>query len=267
MTKCIIFYFSGTGNTAFAAELYRKYLEEKNIETHLYNIENIKRPDEIPDISGFDWIGTGFPVYSFTIPGIAERFIDMLPEAGDNQKAFAFATFGASGGPAVNDAVKILKKKGYSIIKSPGIKAPDNFVLAYYFMRPGEEKISKILQKTESSVKNAVEKMLAGDKKVYKGGWIFGSIIGATIGRLFKKTGARKTAEQFYVNENCNSCELCAKTCPVKNIEMIEGRPKFLDHCEACYRCFNICPQKAIIHKWAKKIDYRYKCPDFSPGK
>ena len=50
----------------------------------------------------------------------------------------------------------------------------------------------------------------------------------------------------FRVDENCNSCRICEKVCPVKNIRMKKGKPSWLHHCEQCLACLHWCPKKAI---------------------
>jgi ferredoxin len=70
----------------------------------------------------------------------------------------------------------------------------------------------------------------------------------------------------FEVNERCNGCGLCARICPVGNIEMVEGRPVWQHRCETCYACFQWCARKAIggaiveyekrdHHPWVKTAD------------
>ncbi|MDD5645246.1 MAG: 4Fe-4S binding protein, partial [bacterium] len=44
----------------------------------------------------------------------------------------------------------------------------------------------------------------------------------------------------------CTKCGLCAKLCPVHNIEM-KGFPVFLKKCQLCMRCISFCPSGAIL--------------------
>jgi Pyruvate/2-oxoacid:ferredoxin oxidoreductase delta subunit len=50
----------------------------------------------------------------------------------------------------------------------------------------------------------------------------------------------------FWVDEKCNSCGICQKVCPVKNIKLENGKPVWLHHCEQCLACLQWCPTEAI---------------------
>lgn len=65
----------------------------------------------------------------------------------------------------------------------------------------------------------------------------------------------------FSIGENCNGCGLCDKICPVDNIKMQDGRPRFLHHCDHCLSCLNHCPQTAIDWKDKTKGKERYRNP------
>jgi flavoprotein len=53
----------------------------------------------------------------------------------------------------------------------------------------------------------------------------------------------------FQVTDNCKACGTCVRVCPVANIEIAGGRPRWLHHCENCYGCFKWCPENAISGK------------------
>jgi ferredoxin len=67
----------------------------------------------------------------------------------------------------------------------------------------------------------------------------------------------------FSVSEECNSCGICARVCPVDNIELVGGRPEWLHHCENCLACYNWCPRKAIHGPLVEENHY-YRHPDMT---
>jgi ferredoxin len=71
----------------------------------------------------------------------------------------------------------------------------------------------------------------------------------SSMGQAFYKTTWGKAAKKFLVNAACTGCAICTLVCPVENIQFIEKRPRFENHCEECLACINLCPEKAIHFK------------------
>ncbi|NJK96332.1 MAG: hypothetical protein HC905_16735, partial [Bacteroidales bacterium] len=59
------------------------------------------------------------------------------------------------------------------------------------------------------------------------------------IGRFF-------IAKSYYTSSDCNDCDLCIKSCPVKAIIKIDNRPYWTFKCESCMKCMSNCPKKSI---------------------
>ena len=76
MKKAILYVFSGTGNTALIADLYKKYFLE--YETVIYNIHKVKNSELIPLPQDFDLVGIGYPVHGFNAPQIVNDFCNFL---------------------------------------------------------------------------------------------------------------------------------------------------------------------------------------------
>ena len=57
---------------------------------------------------------------------------------------------------------------------------------------------------------------------------------------------ARRTGN-FYVEDTCIGCGLCAKQCPVQAIKIQNGKPvRIKEHCTLCLRCLHLCPKFSI---------------------
>ena len=67
--RCIIYVFSGTGNTMLVAEEYAASLGP---ETHIAAIDSSFM--DLPSPDGYQLVGIGYPVHAFNAPEIVERF-------------------------------------------------------------------------------------------------------------------------------------------------------------------------------------------------
>jgi len=262
--KCVIFVFSGTGNTAFVADRIGERFKEKDIETNIYNIDEM---NNIPDISDCEYIGLGYPVHAFGAPMNVLAFAGDLPESTGDQKGFVFATYGGSGLYAVREGVNILEKKKFRMLRSRGFKMPDNVTVSRIskLQKLTPEKKEKQFNDAAEAVPGYVDEILEGRTDIEHYGWIFGWIFSLFLRFFFRKFGAADIGKKFRINDNCTSCKLCARSCPVQNIKMVDGKPQFLDHCIACCRCYNLCPAKAIDHPGAPDKDFRYKADGYKP--
>ncbi len=70
----------------------------------------------------------------------------------------------------------------------------------------------------------------------------------------------RKT-KNFYVEDSCIGCGLCARKCPVQAIDIKDKKPVWTkEKCALCLRCLHHCPKFAIQYgngKTKKHGQYR----------
>ncbi len=66
----------------------------------------------------------------------------------------------------------------------------------------------------------------------------------------------------FRSNNKCNGCGICMKICPVNNIEMVDNKPKWFEHCVLCFACLQWCPKEAINAGSVTEGMPRYHHPD-----
>jgi len=241
-----IFYFTGTGNCLLISREIAKALG--NTEILSIAKDEIKYP--------IDTLGVVFPIYFSALPEIVDSFIKNL-DTSQIDYIYAIATNNGMTGAAHHIINKTLKKKGKYLNASFSIKMPGNY-LPMYAPLPKEEQ--------QIRIKNGKEKVTEIVKIVKEKKDIRVSGIGKILSFMQKRNNRKLKLrdEKFWMDENCNSCGICEKICPVNNIEMVDGKPKWLRKCQQCMACIHWCPQVSI--QVAKKTlgRARYQNPEIS---
>ena len=254
--KTVIYWFSGTGNSlAVAKEL------AKSCDAELIPMAKALRHSPPPA----ERIGLVFPVYGWGPPALVARFIEKLNTA-PNSYIFAVVTYAGNQGGTLATVRRMLQKRGLELSAGWGVKMPETFPPLGGAPAPEKqqtinaaaaEKITQIAAELQQSPRGKVETSAVT--------W---RMLSRLVYPLFRRFLPR--ADRFFhADEKCNGCGICAEVCPVRNIEMIDGKPKWLGHCEQCYACFHWCPQKAVqFGRSAKQIRYHHPATglsDFTP--
>lgn len=103
----MIFYFSGTGNSRWAAQQLASYTGD--------TVCDLARMDNLPDLQGESRIGLVFPVYAWGPPQMVMEFAQNLPRTG----AFTFGvgTCGSEAGLALKKLAAVYPlDSSYSLV-------------------------------------------------------------------------------------------------------------------------------------------------------
>jgi len=238
----IIYWFSGTGNSLYAA----KRLVAELGDTSLYPMTT-----EVPggEVGGSgEKIGFVFPSYYCNLPRIVRSFIQKL-KIKDGTYLFALVTMGAIGMGSVAAFESCLKQKKLRLDYGRSIIMPANYAILY---NPADKaKVENRLEKTDKKIKKISLQIKTGVRSVRK--------IIYTSDKLYKNI--EELDSQFFAEDSCNACGQCEKICPVGNIVMDKKKPRWLHHCEHCVACMSWCPVKAIQYGEKTKKRRRYQNP------
>lgn len=206
-------------------------------------------------------VGIVFPVYMFGLPLIVADFLRRL-KVKQGAYVFSVATLGGLPGLAHSQAEELLKKRGIELAAGFSVLMPGNYT-PLYGAKP-EEAQQKIFRKEEARVKEIARLVREGKKSVFEQSPLLPNFL---LHKLLYKGGTRQiplAGKNFWVTDACTQCGLCARVCPVANIQMRRGRPAWLDHCQHCMACLQWCPVEAIQYKKSTLGRKRYHHPDIS---
>lgn len=254
----MIFYFSGTGNSYYAAKKIAGVQEEKLI--NIADEMNKKENDFYYPLEYGEKLGFVFPVYAWALPKMVLEFIKKCEfKSAEKFYTFAICTCGGSVGNTIEKLKMELDKKRIQLNSGFSVVMPDNFVVGMNV--PNKEQAKEILKKSEITL-NKINKVIQHQKqdffKVKRGSfYIVKSEIVSHLFQLF----VTKT-EKFYATNACIGCGLCEKVC-TSNAISLDGKPVWIKkRCNMCLACINQCPKKAIQYGKKTINRNRYKNPN-----
>lgn len=249
--KTSLYYFSATGNCLAVA----REIAEGLPETKLYPIPQVIRSD-LP-LEG-DCVGIIYPVYFGGLPRIISDFIKRLnPE--NVKYLFVVCTFGAFAAGSLLMAEEQLKAAGIPVNAGYYVPMPGNYIVKYGAYK--KEKQKKMFWKKSESVRDIIDGTINQKSvPVKRGNPLFNKIGNAIYQSKLPQFPALDC--NFEANDKCNSCGICAKVCPVKNIRIEGPKPVWQGNCEHCMACIQWCPTEAIEYATVTVGRERYRHPD-----
>ena len=291
----MIFYFSGTGNTKWAASKLASATHED-----LISIAPYMRADDSSHTLAEPFIlkknerlGFVFPVHGWRVPKLVREFIGRMKvqreesDAAGSQTLSDISGNSASAGSlpftycvcTAGDSIGLtIENLNQTISQNPSLQAlgitevsssyslimPESYVgLPFMDVDPKEKEIWK---KSKSAQELAVicEEIFdrkEGVSRLVKGPipWFFTKVVGGFFENVLI------TDKRFHVEKDkCVKCGICANVCPVGDIKGGHGEyPEWLHHkdCLTCFTCYHHCPHHAIEFgkQTQKKGQYYFK--------
>ena len=272
----MIFYFSGTGNSKWAA----KTLALETGDT-LVSIPEVIKSDCSFTLKKDEHIGFIFPIHGWRVPSIVKEFITKLTiktlgEDTSHVKHYCFCLVTA--GDAIGKAMERFQQqlKSVTVNDALSLKAVCSLIMPEsYVGLPGMDVDTKEkeLEKKELASKQLKEFSNILKQHPHKDsnqiwGWnqlIRGpipSFFSGPVGGFFERFLI--TDKPFHVDSRrCVKCGICANVCPVSDIKGGLGfEPEWLHNgkCLTCFSCYHHCPHHAIEFgkRTQKKGQYFY---------
>lgn len=255
----MIFYFSGTGNSLYAA----KKIGEHNKERLISIASAMNSKDECYEytLEDNEAIGFVYPVYSWAPPKMVLEFTQKLKFNNyKNNYIFTVVTCGGNIGNTVKVLDDSLKKKNLSLKSGFSVQMPGNYmVFGDVDTKEVEQKKLLSADKDLDRINKVIEERKECVYEVEKGA--MPGVLTSIINPFFNKYGIN--TKKFYANDNCNGCGICESVCNCKTIKL-QGKPIWGDKCSQCLACVNLCPTKAIQYGKGTEKKGRYKNPNIN---
>jgi ferredoxin len=262
MSNAEIYFFSGTGNSYIVAKDLAHGLDAKIISVISLIEDKVVKTEA-------DMIGIIFPIYDFKAPLLIEEFIKKL-NCRDDAYIFAVCTFGVLPIKTMvkfRDSLLTVNKKlsgGFTI------KMPHNGVgyreislkKQKQMFEEWAKRCPQIIQYVQQQKTGLVERNSSLYYLVLLG--ILIRMMPSLLAMLKEALFHGWDSLGFAANEQCNSCGLCEKICPVDNISMKNNAPVWSDKCLNCFACLQWCPKEAINAGVITQKMKRYHHPQVS---
>lgn len=287
----MIFYFSGTGNTKWAASKLAAATREDLISIAPYmraddSSHNLAEPFILKEN---ERLGFVFPVHGWRVPKLVREFISKMKilrepsdataknkaKADDSLKNRPFAYCVCTAGDSIGLTIENLNEV---ISRNPSLQAlgitevsssyslimPESYIgLPFMDVDPKEREIRKKENAAQelAVVCEEIFDRKEGISRLVKGPipWFFTKVVGGFFENVLI------TDKRFHVEKDrCVKCGICANVCPVGDIKGGHGEyPVWLHHkdCLTCFTCYHHCPHHAIEfgNQTQKKGQYYFK--------
>ena len=287
----MIFYFSGTGNTKWAASKLAAATREDLISIAPYmraddSSHNLAEPFILKEN---ERLGFVFPVHGWRVPKLVREFICKMKiqrepsdasaenkaKADDSLKNRPFTYCVCTAGDSIGLTIENLNEV---ISQNPSLQAlgitevsssyslimPESYIgLPFMDVDPKEREIRKKENAAQelAVVCEEIFDRKEGINRLVKGPipWFFTKVVGGFFENVLI------TDKRFHVEKDrCVKCGICANVCPVGDIKGGHGEyPVWLHHkdCLTCFTCYHHCPHHAIEfgNQTQKKGQYYFR--------
>lgn len=235
----MIFYFSGCGNSRFIAESIAQAIDEQ-----LVFIPKADREERFEyTLAEGERVGFIFPIYSWSPPHLVLEFMRKLRFEHAPAYVWIAVTCGDNGGVAEKVFAEHLAKIGLQLCADFCFQMPNTYVnmagMSVDKPRVAQRKIAAAKAHLPEVIAAITERKSVSEMR--RG--IFPRFKTNVIGKGFYKW---VSDEPFHSTDDCISCGKCVSVCPLQNITLEDGRPKWHGHCTICNACFHHCPKNAI---------------------
>ena len=249
----MIFFFSGCGNSRHVAESLAAGLND----TLIFIPEAAREGRYEYTLAEDERLGFVFPIYSWAPPKLVLDFVKKLkvpeptvPEArrrveGPFKRYVYFAcTCGDNCGLTEKVFRKAVEEKGWTLSACFSVQMPETYIGMPGFKLDTPENAKLKIDRADNLLMQTLPRLINKESfsVIVVGGlaWLKTYLVNPGFNR------SATDDSKYRVTEACIHCGKCVEACPLKNITLEEGRPKWNGHCTMCMGCYHHCPVNAI---------------------
>ena len=244
----MIIYFSGTGNSRYAAKKIAAVCEEE-----LLNLAEVLRGERNAELTGEKKLVFVVPTYAYRIPRVVSAWIEKTAFPKGTPVWFVM-TCGGGIGNADKYNRELCGKKALRYMGTAQIVMPENYITM--FKAPTESETRRIIERAEPYIRKAGEAVAKGRELKSERVSVIDKALSTVVNRTFYPLAVNDRA--YYAKDTCTACGKCVKLCPMSNIELENGKPCWKGNCTQCMACICACPAEAIEYGKKTRGKRRY---------
>ena len=235
----MIVYFSATGNTRFIARRLAKLLDDD-----VLDLGPRMRTNDYSDIHCDKTLVVCSPVHVSGLPKFIADYLRAVRFTGTSEAYGVFTDAGYSG-IASRQLAAILRKKGLYFKGFVDFKLPGIHITSITNRVIDVDEIERRIKAAYDRLPSIAEAIRRKERFRSKDASMPEVGLTEALAPALRFIGLR--TRSFWVTDQCSSCGLCEKICPVSAIAMRSGQPTWSgSHCAHCMACIHNCPAEAI---------------------
>jgi len=249
--KTTIFYYTGTGNSLWAARALARELGNAEL-ISMVDWDKKKHTIDSPVV------GLIFPVHIWGVPRRVLEFLAALQEMSPDY-IFAIANNAGQVSNTLVQLQKVMASQGLALANGWSLLMPSNYIP---WGGPGsQEEQNERFKSAGMKITSIAEKIHHQSKMPVEKGPLWQRILFTWIYKISFSHVPEMDAK-FWVDERCNQCGICLKVCPASNVVLQDGKLLWQNHCEQCLACIQWCPQEALQYGKKTSAYARYHHPE-----
>lgn len=255
-------YYTGTYNTRFVTNLIAKLFRESGDTVTTVVINRDTKP---VDLTAYDLVGFGYPIYGFNSPLPFNRYFKKL-KIPKGKKCFIYKNSGETW--ALNNSSsrilkRILRRRHAQLVGEYHFPMPYNIHFPY-----DRDLVRELIEQANKLALIVHYNLTHGRIKIIKSNFAYDAAAWAVS---IQKAGGAINAPFYRVDyDKCVKCNRCVNNCPEHNITVRKnGKLHFGTRCDMCMRCSFYCPTDAMtigfLNGWRVNGDYRLEATAREP--